>query len=71
MAHLSAYLRHLTEAGELTIEDSEFAAEQFFALIQTRLVMRRQLRLTGMPSEAQIGQVVECAVRLFMRGYQA
>ena len=51
------------------MSDFEFAAEQFFALIQTKLSMRRRLHLIAMPSDAQIEQVVTRAVDLFMRGY--
>ena len=69
MSHLSAYLRRSTEAGRLRVTDCEFAAEQFFALIQTKLSMQRRLHLIAMPSEAQIEQVVTRAVDLFMRGY--
>ncbi len=69
VSHLSAYLRRSTDAGRLRVADAEFAAEQFFALIQTKLSMRRRLHLIGMPSEAQIEQVVTRAVDLFMRGY--
>jgi AcrR family transcriptional regulator len=67
--HLAAFLRRGVAAGRLAIPDPEFAAEQFFALIQTRLSMRRRLHLIGMPSEAQIDYVVDCAVDLFMKGY--
>jgi AcrR family transcriptional regulator len=70
VGHLSAYLRRVTEEGRLHIEDTEFAAEQFFSLIQARLYMRRQLRLTGMPTEPHIAKVVGSAVKLFTRGYQ-
>jgi hypothetical protein len=31
--------------------------------------MRRQLRLTGMPSQEQLDHVVDSAVRLFLAGY--
>ena len=55
--------------GENRFRYANPAAEQFFALIQTRLYMKRQLRLTGVPSAAQIDHVVESAVRLFLRGY--
>ena len=69
VSHLSAYLRRSTQAGQLRVSDFEFAAEQFFALIQTKLSMRRRLHLIAMPSDAQIEQVVTRAVDLFMRGY--
>jgi AcrR family transcriptional regulator len=71
IGHLSAYLLRVTQQGRLRIEDTEFAAEQFFALIQARLYMRRQLRLTAMPTEQQIAKVVDSAVQLFTRGYRA
>ncbi len=69
MAHLAAYLRHLGTQARLDVPDPAFGAEQFFALIQTQLYMKRQLRLTEVPSAAQIDHVVEGAVRLFLRGY--
>ncbi len=67
--HLAAYLRHLGTEGMLDLPDPVFGAEQFFALIQTRLYMKRQLRMTDVPSAAQMDHVVESAVRLFLRGY--
>jgi AcrR family transcriptional regulator len=69
MKHLSAYLDKMNTEGRLRVHDSDFAAEQFFALIQTQLCMQRRLRLIEMPSQAQIERVVTCAVDLFMRGY--
>ncbi len=69
VAHLSSYLAQATKDGRLAIADTTFAAEQFFALIQTRLYLRRQLRLTDLPSQAQLDHVIDGAVRLFLRGY--
>ncbi len=69
VAHLAAYLRHLGAERRLDMPDPVFGAEQFFALIQTRLYLKRQLRLTDVPSAAQMDHVVESAVRLFLRGY--
>ncbi len=69
VAHLSAYLRHVSADGRLAVADPEFAAEQFFALIQTRLYLKRQLRLTALPSPAHIDHVVDGAVSLFIKGY--
>ena len=69
VGHLSAILRRTAAEGRLSVQDPDFAAEQFFALIQTQLSMKRRLRLVGMPSEAQIDHVVDCAVHLFMKGY--
>ncbi len=69
LKHLSAVLRRAVSDGRLAVDDPDFAAEQFFALIQTQLSLKRRLHLTGMPSEAEINHVVERAVHLFMRGY--
>jgi len=69
MKHLAAFLNDMKSQGRLRVQDADFAAEQFFALIQTQLCMRRRLRLIDMPSQAQIEHVVTCAVDLFMRGY--
>ncbi len=70
VAHVAAYLRRATEAGELSVEDFDFAAEQFFALMQTHLCMKRRLRIISMPGESEIKKVVGGAVTLFLRGYQ-
>ena len=67
--HVSAYLSRMNAEGRLRVEHPEFAAEQFFALVQTQLCMKRRLGLIDMPSEQQIDRVVDCAVDLFMRGH--
>jgi AcrR family transcriptional regulator len=67
--HVADYLRRTTQAGRLRVADPEFAAEQFFALMQTQLCMKRRLRLIDAPSEAQIDHIVGCAVNLFIKAY--
>ena len=69
LEQLSDYLCQTASEGRLAVQDADFAAEQFFALVQTQLLMKRRLHLIGMPSDAQIEQVVDGAVRLFMKGY--
>jgi AcrR family transcriptional regulator len=69
LKHLSGYLSRTAAEGRLEVHDPDFAAEQFFALIQTQLSMKRRLHLIGMPTERQIEHVVDCAVHLFMKGY--
>lgn len=69
LRHLSDYLRRTTQEHRLAVHDPDFAAEQFMALIQTQLSMKRRLHLIGMPTEAEIDHVVSCAVDLFMKGY--
>ena len=68
-AHVSTYLSRMNAEGRLRVEHPDFAAEQFFALVQTQLCMKRRLGLIDMPSQQQINHVVECAVDLFMRGH--
>ena len=69
VAHLSAYLRGAAAGGMLRLDDPDFAAEQFFALIQTHLCMKRRLRLIEMPSQAELEHVIGQAVRMFLSAY--
>ena len=39
--NMAEWLRKETRRGNLAVPDPEFAAEQFFALCQTRIVLRR------------------------------
>jgi len=69
VANVAAYLRHAASDGYLQVEDPEFAAEQFFALMQTHLCMKRRLRLIPMPSQTEIQNVVFAAVEMFLLRY--
>jgi AcrR family transcriptional regulator len=71
VAHLSSYLREAAAGGMLRLDDPDFAAEQFFALIQTHLCMKRRLRLIDMPSQAELEHVIGQAVRMFLSTYGA
>ena len=55
--------------GRLTVEDPEFAAEQFLALCQTRIGFRRRLRVGPEPSQDDISRVVEASVAMFLHSY--
>jgi len=68
LTYLSSWLRQQTEAGRLAITDFDFAAEQFFALCQTKLVMRARLRLIE-PTPADIERVVQGAIAVFLKAY--
>jgi hypothetical protein len=57
--------------GRLAVEDTDFAAEQFFALCQTRLAIRYRLYLQAEPDEAEIDEVVRGAVTTFLARYGA
>ena len=51
--------------------DPAFAAEQFFNLCQTRLVLRRRLGMLPDPPESDIDAVVEASITMFLRTYRA
>jgi len=67
--YLSDWLRLESTAGRLVVPDPDFAAEQFFALCQTKLVMRSRLRLIETAEPAEVERVVRGAVSLFLKGY--
>jgi len=69
VADVAVCLRRATAEGLLCVDDADFAAEQFFALLQTHLCMKRRLRLIAMPSEAEIERVVFSAVQMFLGCY--
>jgi AcrR family transcriptional regulator len=71
IAHLSAYLKAACARGELAIADTEFAAEQFYALMQTHLTVKRRLRMIPMPAEADMTRIVDAAVAMFLKSYAA
>ncbi len=69
--HMSDRLAALTRAGRLRVPDPDFAAEQFFALCQTKICLRRMLRLQQPPDEAAVTRVVDAAVTMFLNTYRA
>jgi TetR/AcrR family transcriptional regulator, mexJK operon transcriptional repressor len=66
---LARWLKHETSVGRLFVPDPDLAAEQFFVLCQTKLVMRARLRLIGAPDPAEIERVLQGAVSLFLKAY--
>jgi TetR/AcrR family transcriptional repressor of mexJK operon len=68
---MADWLAEETRRGRLAVPDPEFAAEQFFHLCQTRLVLRRRLGLLPDPSDSDIDAVVAAAVAMFLRSYRA
>jgi TetR/AcrR family transcriptional regulator, mexJK operon transcriptional repressor len=67
--HLAAWLEAQTLAGRLVVPDPEFAAQQFFALCQTRLGILRNCGMLGEANEAAIERVVDGAVAMFLCYY--
>jgi AcrR family transcriptional regulator len=58
-----------TASGQLTVPDSVFAAEQLFALMQARVVVKLRMGLADGFPEEELDRVVREGVRLFLRGY--
>jgi TetR/AcrR family transcriptional repressor of mexJK operon len=68
ITHLADWLKAKTKAGDLAVQDAEFAADQFFTLVQTSIYYRCRLRL-GHPSPQQTAHVVDSAVAMFLGHY--
>jgi hypothetical protein len=66
---MADWLRLQTGAGRLVIDDHEFAAQQFFALCQTRLGILRNCGMLQDVNQAAIERVVDGAVAMFLRYY--
>ena len=71
VGRMAAWLTIQDRAGRLRTPDPFFAAEQFFALTQTRLVMRCRCDPAFQASDAEINQVLDGAVRVFLAAYGA
>ncbi|NHN86176.1 TetR family transcriptional regulator [Acetobacter musti] len=68
---LAKWLTEQSSRGQLRTDDPVFAAEQFFALCQTRIAMRRRLQLPVDMSEAEIEHIATSAVDMFLGLYRA
>jgi TetR/AcrR family transcriptional repressor of mexJK operon len=69
VARMMAWLTVQNDAGKLHMADPEFAAEQFFALTQTSLVLRSRVEPSYRASEAEIHKVLSGAIRVFLAAY--
>jgi TetR/AcrR family transcriptional regulator, mexJK operon transcriptional repressor len=67
---MADWLAEETRRGRLAVPDPPFAAEQFFNLCQTRLVLRRKLEMLPDPPERDIEDVVEASITMFLRTYR-
>ncbi len=68
ITHLAGWLKAQADVGDLAVQDAEFAADQFFTLVQTSIYYRCRLRL-GQPSPKQTAHVVNSAVAMFLGHY--
>nr|WP_294510600.1 TetR/AcrR family transcriptional regulator [uncultured Rhodopila sp.] len=66
---MADWLAEETRRGRLSVAEPAFAAEQFFNLCQTHLVLRRKLEMLPDPAEAEIDRVIEAAIGMFLRTY--
>ncbi len=67
---MADWLGEETRRGRLNVPDPEFAAEQFFNLCQSRLVLRRRLEMLPDPPDSDIDRVVEASIAMFLRSYR-
>ena len=68
---LADWLAEETRRGRLAVPAPAFAADQFFHLCQTGLVLRRRLEMLSDPTESDIDDVVDASIRMFLRTYNA
>lgn len=71
IAFMAGWLAEETSRGRLSVADPAFAAEQFFNLCQTHLVLRRKLEMLPDPPETDIDHVIEASITMFLRTYRA
>ncbi|MGR3484423.1 MAG: TetR/AcrR family transcriptional regulator [Paracoccaceae bacterium] len=74
MAVRAAMLEYFDAAvarGELSIDDPELAADQFFEMCKADLFPKRLLGMAGPPTDAQIARVVTGAVETFLARHGA
>ena len=69
IATLANWIREQEALGTLRTEDPVFAAEQFFALCQTRIAHLRRFNLNPENSTEDEEKVIHAAVRVFMAAY--
>lgn len=70
LARVAGWLRAQAEAGVLSVDDPEFAAEQFMALVQTKTIITARL-LHRPVQQAEIDRAVERGVAMFLAYYAA
>jgi AcrR family transcriptional regulator len=70
VAHMAAWLTRQTTSGALRVTDPQFAAEQFFALTQARVLMRARTDAGYNASQGDIDFVVAGAVQVFLAAYR-
>lgn len=67
---LVAWIDRQVTAGELSVADPIFAADQFFALLHTRIVVCARLQLPRDESDAALRHVANAAADMFIAFYR-
>jgi TetR/AcrR family transcriptional regulator, mexJK operon transcriptional repressor len=67
---MADWLAEETRRGRLAVPDPAFAAEQFFNLCQTKLVLRRKLGMLSDPPESDIDGVIVASIAMFLHMYR-
>jgi AcrR family transcriptional regulator len=67
--NMADWISRRVAAGDMIVEDPHFAAEQFFALTQTRLVLRARMDAGFRASPGEIEHVLSGAIRVFLAAY--
>ncbi|MCP1231691.1 TetR/AcrR family transcriptional regulator [Acetobacter indonesiensis] len=66
---LSLWIEEQVKKGTLTVEDPEFAAEQFFTLCQTRIAHRKRFNMPFENEDTEKEKVIHAAVKMFLATY--
>ena len=68
---LADYLIDRSKAGEIKISNPELAAAVFFDLVRARIQFRALLMPSYQPTEAEVRETVDRAVKVFLGGIEA
>lgn len=68
---LAEYLVDRANAGEIKISNPELAAATFFDLVRSRIQFRALLLPSYQPTEAEVRETVDRAVKVFLGGIEA
>lgn len=68
---LAIYLEDRVKAGEIRIENFDLAAQVYFDLVRSRMQFRALLRPSYSPTEAEIREAVQRAVKVFIGGIES
>jgi AcrR family transcriptional regulator len=68
---LATYLEDRAKAGEIRIDNFELAASVFFDLVRSRIQFRALLNPAYKPTEQEIRDTVDRAVKVFLGGIEA